>query len=212
MQVINFGIGRVLTQVVGILILLLAGSAALAKWPIGLYDQEGKPTLAPVLKRVTPAVVNVSVETTANSRQNPLYQDPFFRRFFNIPEQAPSQPRRQSVGSGVIVDAKEGYVITNHHVIAKADAVSVTLTDRREIDAEVIGSDEKTDVALLKIDANELTAIEIGDSNALEVGDFVLAIGNPFAVGQTVTSGIVSALERSGLNNQNYEDFIQTDA
>ena len=212
MQVINFGIGRVLTQVVGILILLLAGSAALAKWPIGLYDQEGKPTLAPVLKRVTPAVVNVSVETTANSRQNPLYQDPFFRRFFNIPEQAPSQPRRQSVGSGVIVDAKEGYVITNHHVIAKADAVSVTLTDRREIDAEVIGSDERTDVALLKIDANELTAIEIGDSNALEVGDFVLAIGNPFAVGQTVTSGIVSALERSGLNNQNYEDFIQTDA
>ena len=212
MQVINFGIGRVLTQVVGILILLLAGSAALAKWPIGLHDQEGKPTLAPVLKRVTPAVVNVSVETTANTRQNPLYQDPFFRRFFNIPEQAPSQPRRQSVGSGVIVDAKEGYVITNHHVIAKADAVSVTLTDRREIDAEVIGSDERTDVALLKIDANELTAIEIGDSNALEVGDFVLAIGNPFAVGQTVTSGIVSALERSGLNNQNYEDFIQTDA
>lgn len=212
MHVINFGIGRVLTQVVGILILLLAGSAALAKWPIGLHDQEGKPTLAPVLKRVTPAVVNVSVETTANTRQNPLYQDPFFRRFFNIPEQAPSQPRRQSVGSGVIVDAKEGYVITNHHVIAKADAVSVTLTDRREIDAEVIGSDERTDVALLKIDANELTAIEIGDSNALEVGDFVLAIGNPFAVGQTVTSGIVSALERSGLNNQNYEDFIQTDA
>jgi Do/DeqQ family serine protease len=136
--------------------------------------------------------------------------DPFFRRFFNIPEQ-PIEPRR-SAGSGVIVDAEKGYVLTNHHVIDEADSVTVTLKDRRSFKAKVIGSDAGTDIALLQIEPERLTALTLGDSDSLAVGDFVVAIGNPFGLGQTVTSGIVSALGRSGLNIEGYEDFIQTDA
>ena len=171
----------------------------------------GTPTLAPLLKQVTPAVVNISVQSRSLLSQNPLMRDPFFRRFFDLPERAPVPPK-QSAGSGVIVDAARGYVLTNHHVIESAEEIAVTLKDRRIFTAQLVGSDPGTDIAMLKIDADNLSDLEIGDSDDLEVGDFVIAIGNPFGLGQTVTSGIVSALGRSGLNIEGYEDFIQTDA
>ena len=186
---------------------LAASAAPAATPPLPLRD--GVPTLAPLLEKITPAVVNVSVETRAPRRHNPLLRDPFFRRF--LPDDVPARPR-QSAGSGVIIDAARGLVLTNHHVVARADAVTVTLKDKRSFEAEVVGSDPGTDVALLKIEADGLAALPVGDSDALEVGDFVVAIGNPFGLGQTVTSGIVSALGRSGINLHGYEDFIQTDA
>ena len=188
---------------------LAAWSAQAAAPPLPLRD--GVPTLAPILKRITPAVVNISVETIAPQRFNPLFRDPFFRRFFNLPDDGPAQPR-QSAGSGVIVDAGRGFVLTNRHVIERAESVTVTLKDNRRFEAEIVGSDRGTDIALLRIEAGGLTALPIGDSETLEVGDFVVAIGNPFGIGQTVTSGIVSALGRAGINVDGYEDFIQTDA
>ena len=199
----------------GVLAILLAFAAsatgsAWAQWPYA-GGKGGKPTLAPMLKEVTPAVVNIAVIARTSAPRNPMFDDPFFRRFFDLPEQPRGRPR-QSVGSGVIVDADHGYVMTNHHVVKDADKLVVTLSDRRSFDAELVGSDAGTDVAVLKIEADGLTALDFGDSEALEVGDFVLAIGNPFGIGQTVTSGIVSALGRSGLNRGGYEDFIQTDA
>lgn len=192
-------------------LLVLTASAVSAQWPFGLGGDDEKPTLAPLLKGVMPAVVNISVVSQTRVTTNPLLEDPFFRRFFDIPEQPQVVPR-QSVGSGVIIDAGDGYVLTNHHVVDNADEIVVTLADRRRLNAKLIGSDEGTDVALLQIETDGLTEIEMGDSDALEVGDFVVAIGNPFGLGQTVTSGIVSALSRSGLNLEGYEDFIQTDA
>ena len=199
----------------GVLAILLAFAAsatgpAWAQWPYA-GGKGGKPTLAPMLKEVTPAVVNIAVIARTSAPRNPMFDDPLFRRFFDLPEQPRGRPR-QSVGSGVIVDADHGYVMTNHHVVKDADKLVVTLSDRRSFDAELVGSDAGTDVAVLKIEADGLTALDFGDSEALEVGDFVLAIGNPFGIGQTVTSGIVSALGRSGLNRGGYEDFIQTDA
>lgn len=180
---------------------------------LNVHGHDGKFTFAPTLKTVTPAVVNISVSATDEVASNPLLNDPFFRRFFNIPEGSTPQPRqRQSAGSGVIIDADKGYVVTNHHVVNRADVISVTLQDRRRLQAELIGSDSGTDIALLQIDADDLAEITLGNSDQLEVGDFVAAIGNPFGLGQTVTSGIVSALGRSGLIPQGYEDFIQTDA
>jgi serine protease DegQ len=170
----------------------------------------GMPTLAPMLEQVTPAVVNIAVASRAPEQDNPLYSDPNFRRFFNLPEQ--QQQARMSAGSGVIVDAAKGYVLTNHHVVDGGTQISVTLKDGRQLSAKLIGSDKETDIALLQIEAKNLTAIRVGDSNALKVGDYLVAIGNPFGLGQTVTSGIVSALGRSGLNIEGYEDFIQTDA
>ncbi len=170
-----------------------------------------RPTLAPVLDRVTPAVVNIAVATEAPGRSNPLYSDPYFRRFFDLPE-APPARQRMSAGSGVIVDAARGHVLTNHHVVANASEILVTLKDGRRLRAELVGSDQATDIALLKVEARNLVALEIGDSDSLQVGDYVVAIGNPFGLGQTVTSGIISALGRSGINNEGYEDFIQTDA
>jgi serine protease Do/serine protease DegQ len=161
-----------------------------------------------MLAEVTPGVVNIAVISRAQDYDNPLLRDPFFRRFFNIPDPRPTI----SAGSGVIVDAAQGYVLTNHHVIQKADQVVVTTRDRRRFNARLVGSDPGTDIALLKIDADNLKAIPFGDSDALRVGDFVVAIGNPFGLGQTATSGIVSALGRSGINVEGYEDFIQTDA
>ena len=189
--------------------LLAMGAVHAATPPLPLRD--GVPTLAPLLEKVTPAVVNISVATMVPQRHNPLFRDPFFRRFFNLPDDAPARPQ-QSAGSGVIVDAARGFVLSNHHVVAKADSVTVTLKDNRRFEAEILGSDPGTDIALLRIEAEGLTALPIGDSDALEVGDFVVAIGNPFGLGQTVTSGIVSALGRSGINVEGYEDFIQTDA
>ena len=183
--------------------------------PVGAQSVDpgvGQPVaLADVLEDVTPAVVNIAVTARGPEAANPLFDDPYFRRFFNIPEM-PRQRPRMSAGSGVIVDAAKGYVLTNHHVVDGADEIAVTLKDRRRFTAELIGSDKATDIALLRIDADDLTDIPIGDSDRLRVGDSVVAIGNPFGLGQTVTSGIVSALGRSGLNVEGYEDFIQTDA
>ncbi len=193
-----------------VLLSFAAAATAGAQWPYPA-GSNGKPTLAPMLKQVTPAVVNIAVISRNRVPRHPMFDDPFFRRFFNIPQPQRNQPR-QSVGSGVIVDAERGYVMTNHHVVNNAEKLIVTLADRRSFDAELLGSDEGTDIALLRIEADNLTALAFGDSEKIEVGDFVLAIGNPFGIGQTVTSGIVSALGRTGLNVGGYEDFIQTDA
>ena len=173
-------------------------------------DVRGLPTLAPLVNLVTPAVVNVSVITRAPMEENPLFRDPFFRRFFNLPDRP--QRKEQAAGSGVIVDAARGFILTNNHVIKDAEQVIITLKDRRQFPAKLVGTDPGTDIAVLQISAPNLTALRIGDSDALRVGDYVLAIGNPFGIGQTVTSGIVSALGRSGLSVEGYEDFIQTDA
>ena len=173
-------------------------------------SKNGVPTLAPLLEEVTPAVVNISVQPRSTMEDNPLFRDPFFRRFFNIPDQA--ERPEQSAGSGVIVDAANGYVVTNFHVIKDALRVTVTLKDRRQFQAKLVGTDPGTDIALLKIDGKNLQTLRLGNSDLLNVGDFVVAIGNPFGLGQTVTSGIVSALGRSGLDIEGYEDFIQTDA
>ncbi len=177
------------------------------------FDSQGQPvpTLAPMLKQTLPGVVNVFTRTTVTVRQSPLLQDPFFRRFFNVPDQ-PTERTQQSLGSGVVIDAKKGYIITNHHVIDGADEISVNLSDGRTVKAELVGSDPETDVAVLKVKEKRLTALPRSNSDNLEVGDFVVAIGNPFGLGQTVTSGIVSAMGRSGLGIEGYEDFIQTDA
>ncbi len=166
------------------------------------------PSLAPMLEDVTPAVV--SVHSTQRVRiSNPFFDDPIFRRMF---PGLPQERIRQSLGSGVIVDADNGYVLTNHHVIEGADAVQVTLSDGRTVEAEFIGSDPDTDVALMRIPAEGLSEVTLADSSALQVGDFVVAVGNPFGIGQTVTSGIVSAVGRTGLAGLGFQDFIQTDA
>jgi serine protease Do/serine protease DegQ len=183
--------------------------AALAAIPF-LEGRGGVPTLAPLIAEVTPAVVNISTVSRAPAETNPLLRDPFFRRFFDIPDRPQRQER--AAGSGVIVNARAGLVLTNNHVIRGAQEIVVTLKDRRQFKAKLVGADPGTDIAVLKIEAQELKALRLGDSDQLNVGDFVLAIGNPFGIGQTVTSGIVSALGRSGLNMEGYEDFIQTDA
>ncbi len=173
------------------------------------------PSLAPMVKRVSPAVVNIATRGTIKEQgsRNPLLDDPFFRRFFDVPpDQGPRERKFQSAGSGVIVDAKNGYIITNHHVIENASEITVTLLDNRSFTAKVIGSDEGSDIAVLQAKQPNLTAMSLGDSSRLEVGDYVVAIGNPFGLQHTVTFGIVSALGRSGINPDGYEDFIQTDA
>jgi serine protease Do/serine protease DegQ len=171
------------------------------------------PTLAPMIKRVSPAIVNIATRGTIRERapQNPLLEDPFFRRFFDIPDM-PRERQFQSAGSGVIFDAKSGYIVTNAHVVDNATEITVTLQDGRDLTATVVGSDVPSDVAVLKVPAEGLIQIALGDSTHLEVGDFVVAIGNPFGLQHTVTSGIVSGLGRSGINPDGYEDFIQTDA
>ena len=198
--------------VLNMAIMLLATAFANAAIPQSVDGQE-IPSLAPMLENVTPAVVNIATEGRIQLKQNPLFNDPFFRRFFNIPnQQQPLERKTQSLGSGVIVDAKRGLVITNSHVIANAVEITVTLRDGRQLKAEVVGTDPETDVAVIKMPAESLVDIKPADSDELRVGDFVVAIGNPFGLGQTVTSGIVSALGRSGLGIEGYEDFIQTDA
>jgi serine protease Do/serine protease DegQ len=164
-----------------------------------------------MLENATPAVVNISTRGSVRVQENPLLQDPFFRRFFDIPDQ-PQRRETQSLGSGVVVDAQQGLIITNNHVIQHAEEISVTLRDGRTLSAKIVGTDPDADVAVIKVPAERLTAIPLADSERLRVGDFVVAIGNPFGLGQTVTSGIVSALGRSGLGIEGYEDFIQTDA
>ncbi len=196
------------------MLLLLAPFGAFAQLP-EMVDGQKLPTLAPLLERVTPAVVNIATRGRVTVQQHPLLDDPFFRRFFQGPNgQLPRERPTQSLGSGVIVDAEQGYVVTNSHVIANAEKITVTTVDGIEMDAEVVGSDPETDLAVLKItrDDVKLTEIRFAEPDALRVGDFVIAIGNPFGLGQTATSGIVSALGRSGLGIEGYEDFIQTDA
>ena len=170
------------------------------------------PTLAPIVDRVVQGVVNIAVSGSVEV-QNPLMQDPFFRQFFRMPNQ-PLRRQVQAAGSGVIVDAAKGYILTNSHVINVGEdtVIEVTLKDKRHFKARLIGRDAETDIAVLKIDADTLTAVEFGDSDRIRVGDYALAIGNPFGLGQTVTSGIISALGRTGLGIEGYEDFIQTDA
>jgi Do/DeqQ family serine protease len=179
--------------------------------PIPLRSGRDVPTLAPLVREITKAVVNIAVVSKQPMNLNPLFNDPFFRDFFNLPDRAEPEPRL-SAGSGVIVDSKKGYVLTNNHVVENGIEISVTLTDRRQFAAQVIGVDPATDIALLQIDADNLSALPLGNSDELQVGDYVVAVGNPFGLGQTVTSGIVSALGRSGINPEGYEDFIQTDA
>ncbi|MGY8815618.1 MAG: DegQ family serine endoprotease [Gammaproteobacteria bacterium] len=181
-----------------------------AALPDYLADGNAMPSLAPMLDDVTPAVVNIATEGRITVQQNPLFSDPFYRRFFNLP--GPVERKTQSLGSGVIVDASRGLVLTNNHVIENAVQITVTLRDGRSFEAELIGTDPETDIAVIKIPPENLTGIKPANSDALRVGDYVVAIGNPFGLGQTVTSGIVSALGRSGLGIEGYEDFIQTDA
>jgi len=169
------------------------------------------PSLAPMLERVMPAVVNISTAGHVEMEQHPLLSDPFFRRFFELPNM-PRERKTQSLGSGVIVDAQRGLVLTNNHVIANADQINVRLNDGRQFAAELVGTDPETDVAVIRIKAKDLQALPAANSDNARVGDFVVAIGNPFGLGQTVTSGIISALARSGLGITGYEDLIQTDA
>ncbi|GMQ96797.1 MAG: Do family serine endopeptidase [Gammaproteobacteria bacterium] len=182
-----------------------------AALPIAMDGRE-MPSLAPMLERVTPAVVNIATRGRIKIRKL-FFDDPFFQRFFDLPNM-PQEQRVQSLGSGVVMDAKKGYIVTNHHVIEYASEIRITFKDGRQVAAEVIGSDPQADVAVLRVPVKGLTlkAIKTGNSDQLRVGDFVVAIGNPFRLGQTVTSGIVSALGRSGLGIEEYEDFIQTDA
>ncbi len=196
--------------------LAIASAITAALWTVpaqaGVPIFSDTPTLAPIVDRVVQGVVNIAVSGSVEV-QNPLMQDPFFRQFFRIPNQ-PMRRQVQAAGSGVIVDAGKGYILTNNHVVAvgQDQVIEVTLKDKRHFKATLVGRDPETDIAVLKIDANNLTAVEFGDSDKLRVGDYALAIGNPFGLGQTVTSGIISALGRTGLGIEGYEDFIQTDA
>lgn len=190
--------------------LMLSSLPAQANLPYAINDKE-LPSLAPMLEYTTPAVVSISVKGTHEIEQN--VPDVFKHFFGNQRGRTPKQQRPfQGLGSGVIIDADEGYIVTNNHVIDQADEIMVTLKDGRQIKAKKLGSDADSDIALLQVDADDLTEIKIADSDHLRVGDFSVAIGSPFGLGQTVTSGIVSALGRSGLNIENFEDFIQTDA
>ena len=199
--------------IVGLLLAVLATTSIVsssdARVPT-LDPARGVMTMAPLLKRVTPAVVSVSVQTRVRGADNPLLRDPFFRRFFGYPD-APIERRAMSAGSGVIVDSGQGHVLTNHHVIQNASAVVIVLQDGRQLPAKLIGSDPDSDLAVLQIKAKGLKALDLADSDQLLVGDIVFAIGNPFGLGQTVTSGIVSALGRD-IGVHGYEGFIQTDA
>jgi Do/DeqQ family serine protease len=197
--------------------ILLSGTIAIASLPAQAnlpYSVNGQqmPSLAPMLEKVTPGVVLISVTGTHVEKSK---VPDAFKFFFGNPNQnkTPSREREfRGLGSGVIIDADKGYIVTNNHVINEADEIKITLKDGRQIKAKKIGSDASSDIALLQIDAENLIEVKLGDSDNIRVGDFAVAIGSPFGLGQTVTSGIISALGRSGLNAQNYEDFIQTDA
>lgn len=198
---------------------LLAAVATNVYAGLPTHDSSGQrlPSLSPMLKQVNPAVVNISTYSEQKAFRNPLFNDPFFKHFFGQQDnrrfqQQQPQKRQQSAGSGVIVDAKEGIVMTNYHVIKNADEVKVSLTDGRVFEAKIVGSDPDLDIAILEVEADNLREVKLTNSDNVEVGDFVVAIGNPFGLGQTVTTGVVSALGRSGLGLEGYENFIQTDA
>jgi len=194
---------------------LLSSTIAMASLPVqaGLpqsVNGQTMPSLAPMLEYVTPGVVLISVRGTHEVKQR---VPDAFKFFFGNPRQGQQQEREfRGLGSGVIINADKGYIVTNNHVINDADEIQITLKDGRQLEAKKIGSDEASDIALLQIEADDLVEVKVADSDSLRVGDFAVAIGSPFGLGQTVTSGIVSALGRSGLNIENYEDFIQTDA
>ncbi len=196
-------------------LLPIASPAALAASAAPPLDAAPMPSLAPMVKRVSPAVVNIATRGTIKeqAQRNPLMEDPFFRRFFETPPDAqPHERQFQSAGSGVIIDAKNSYIVTNYHVVENASEITITLLDNRSFTAKVLGTDEGSDLALVQAKQPNLIAMSISDSSQLEVGDYVVAIGNPFGLQHTVTAGIVSALGRSGINPDGYEDFIQTDA
>jgi len=195
----------------GLLILVLVMPATWAALPETDGNGNTMPSLAPMLAQTMPGVVNIATRSQIRVQDNPMLQDPFFRWFFGAPSR-PRQRETQSLGSGVIIDAKQGYVLTNNHVVDKASEITVTLKDGRHLNAKLIGADRAADVAVIQIPPDDLVAVKIADSSVLRVGDFVVAIGNPFGLNQTATSGIVSALGRSGLGIEGYEDFIQTDA
>lgn len=212
------GRSNLLLLILLVLVSAVAGAALMALYrggdpaapaaPLALRMPD-RASLSPLVERAGPAVVNIAVIQSSPAEQNPLLRDPWYRRFFGVPEGA-LRPRL-SAGSGVIVDARRGIVITNHHVVQEARAIEVMLTDRRRFRAELVGSDPATDIAVLRIPAENLAELPLGDSDRLTVGDFVVAIGNPFGLGQTVTAGIVSALGR-GLSAEGYENYVQTDA
>ncbi|MDO6695095.1 DegQ family serine endoprotease [Aliiglaciecola sp. 3_MG-2023] len=185
------------------------GMSANAALPFFSSDKNEVPTLAPMLEETTPAIVSIAVEGTQVSRQR---VPEMFRHFFGGSDEQVQERPFKGLGSGVIIDAKQGYVVTNNHVVDNANEITVKLTDGRELKAKKLGADAQSDIALLQIEAKDLHAVPLANSDKLRVGDFVVAIGNPFGLNQTVTSGIVSALGRSGLNIGGYEDFIQTDA
>src|SRR5271156_63100 len=193
-----------ITLTTGIVSLVLAGA------PIPLADGALVQTLAPVVSRITPGVVGISVRGRVRE-DNPLLQDPLVRRFFNL-QQQPIERETEATGSGVIVDAAQGYVMTNAHVVENASNIEITTKDNRRLTAKLIGRDPDTDIAVLQIPAAGLTAVPTGAPDRLRVGGFVLAVGNPFGLAQTVAPGVVSALGRSTLGIAGYEDFIQTDA
>jgi serine protease Do/serine protease DegQ len=194
-----------------VIMLPLSSQSGAATAPAPTAEAAPLPSLAPMVKRISPAVVNIATRGTVkdqSGQRNPLMDDPFFRRFFDVPRER----QFQSAGSGVIVDARNGYIITNYHVVENASEITITLLDNRTFTAKVVGSDEGSDIALLQAKQPDLIALPLGDSSKLEVGDYVVAIGNPFGLAHTVTAGIVSALGRTGINPEGYEDFIQTDA
>lgn len=191
--------------------LALTAPLATAVLPAVVDDGEPLPSLAPMLAKTVPGVVNVSTVTEIAATEHPLLRDPFFRRFFDIPGHQRNR-ESQSLGSGVVIDAERGIILTNHHVVRAADAIRVTFDDGRRLEAELVGSDPETDIAVLRVEADHLSAVPLADSDQLRVGDFVVAIGSPFGLAHTVTSGIVSALGRTGLGIEGYESFIQTDA
>ncbi len=186
-------------------------SVAVAVLPV-FVDGQPLPSLAPMIEKTRPAVVNIATRGSVDVSRHSLLDDPIFRHFFRAPESSPHRKQISSLGSGVIIDADAGYIVTNHHVIDKAEEISVTLHDGQQLIATIVGSDPEADLAILKIEHDNLTHIAFADSAELRVGDFVVAIGNPFGLGQTVTSGIVSGLGRTGLGIEGFEDFIQTDA
>ena len=198
--------------------LLVAATGGMAAAPAAVPAAVGGPrvpSLAPMIRRVSPAVVNIATHglIPESGAHDPLRDDPFYDRFFHSPPgQGPDEQPFASAGSGVIVDARRGYILTNAHVVDHATRITVTLQDGRSLAARVVGVDAPSDIAVVKIAARGLTQIRLGDSARLAVGDFVVAIGNPFGLPHSVTSGIVSGLKRSGFSPDDFEDYIQTDA
>jgi Do/DeqQ family serine protease len=205
---------RLFALALGVLAVAALGPApsAYSSIPVlALGDGKTLPSLAPVIRNVAAGVVSIAIRTQSGQAQNSLFDDPALRQLFGLPDMPPAKDGF-AAGSGVVIDGGKGLIVTNYHVVQNADQITVTLLDGRQVAGVLQGSDPDTDIALIKVPLTNLTSIPFGDSERLEVGDFVLAMGNPFGIGQTVTSGIVSGLRRNGMGLESYEDFIQTDA